>query len=104
MVEKGKPEVLGARDVEWPRAHRHEEAYYGHLVWRLMGCLVLFYTSRVICKGRMTMEEIIFSPKHYWRFVDIEALELKALSQRVDEKVAWTQAELRDWKGQDHIV
>ena len=25
-----------------------EEAYYGHLVLRLMGCLVLFYTSRVI--------------------------------------------------------
>ncbi len=47
---------------------------------RLMGCLVLFYTSRVICKGRMTMEEIIFSLKHYWRFVDSEALELKALS------------------------
>src|SRR4029453_8070472 len=33
-----------------------EEAYYGHLVLRLMGCLVLFYTSRVICKGRLTME------------------------------------------------
>src|SRR5215471_19062713 len=29
-----------------------EEAYYGHVVLRLMGCLVLFYTSRVICKGR----------------------------------------------------
>jgi hypothetical protein len=57
-----------------------EEAYYGHLVLRLMGCLVLFYTSRIICKGRMTMEEIIFSLKHYWRFVDCEALELKALS------------------------
>jgi hypothetical protein len=42
-----------------------EEAYYGHLVLRLMGCLVLFYTSRVICKGRLTMEEIIFSLKHY---------------------------------------
>src|SRR4030095_13126783 len=54
-----------------------EDAYYGHLVLRLMGCLVLFYTSRVICKGRMTMEEIIFSLKHYWRFVDSEALELK---------------------------
>ena len=27
------------------------------------------------------MEEIIFSLKHYWRFVDSEALELKALSQ-----------------------
>jgi hypothetical protein len=63
-----------------------EDAYYGYLVLRLMGCLVLFYTSRVICKGRLTMEEIIFSLKHYWRFVDSEALELKALSQGVDEK------------------
>jgi hypothetical protein len=58
----------------------NENAYYGHLILRLMGCLVLFYTSRIICKGRMTMEEIIFSLKHYWRFVDCEALELKALS------------------------
>jgi hypothetical protein len=65
-----------------------EEAYYGHLVLRLMGCLVLFYTSRVLCKGRLTMEEIIFSLKHYWRFVDCEALELKALSQGADEKAA----------------
>jgi len=66
----------------------NEEAYYGHLVLRLMGCFVLFYTSRVICKGRLTMEEIIFSLKHYWRFVDCEALELQALSQGVDEKAA----------------
>jgi hypothetical protein len=65
-----------------------EDAYYGHLVLRLMGCLVLFYTSRVICKGRLTMEEIIFSLKHYWRFVDSETLELTALSQGVDEKAA----------------
>jgi hypothetical protein len=57
-----------------------EDAYYGHLVLRLMGCFVLFYTSRVICKGALTMEEIIFSLKHYWRFVDSEALELQALS------------------------
>jgi hypothetical protein len=28
-----------------------EDAYYGHLVLRLMGCFVLVYTSRVICKG-----------------------------------------------------
>jgi len=58
---------------------------------RLMGCFVLFYTSRVICKGRLTMdtmEEIIFSLKHYWRFVDSEALELQALSQMRDEKAA----------------
>src|SRR5438874_1732104 len=63
-----------------------EEAYYGHVVLRLMGCLVLFYTSRVICKGRMTMEEIIFSLKHYWRFVDCEAFELKALSSGDGDK------------------
>ncbi len=69
------------------QGHR-EEAYYGHLVLRLMGCFVLFYTSRVICKGRLTMEEIIFSLKHYWRFVDSEALELTALSHGVDEKAA----------------
>jgi hypothetical protein len=65
-----------------------EDAYYGHLVLRLMGCLVLFYTSRVICKGRLTMEEIIFGLKHYWRFVDSEALDLKALSWGADEKAA----------------
>ena len=66
----------------------NEDAYYGHLVLRLMGCLVLFYTSRVICKGQLTMEEILFSLKHYWRFVDCEALELTALSQVVNEKAA----------------
>ena len=67
---------------------QNEDAYYGHLVLRLMGCFVLMYTSRVISKGRLTMEEIIFSLKHYWRFVDSEALELKALSQGVHEKAA----------------
>ena len=56
------------------------DAYYGHLVLRLMGCFVLFCASRVICKGQLTMEEIIFSLKHYWRFVDSAALELQGLS------------------------
>jgi hypothetical protein len=42
------------------------------------------------------MAEIIFSLKHYWRFVDCEVLELKALSQGIDEKAACTQAELND--------
>jgi hypothetical protein len=65
-----------------------EDTYYGHLVLRLIGCFVLLYTSRVICKGRMTMEEILFSLKHYWCFVDCEALELTALSQGVDEEAA----------------
>jgi hypothetical protein len=74
--------ATGARQVY------SEDAYYGHLVLHLMGCLVLFYTSRIICKGRLTMEEIIFSLNHYWRFVSCEALELKALSQGVNEKGA----------------
>jgi hypothetical protein len=34
------------------------------------------------------MEEIIFSLKHYWRFLDSEALELQALSQEVGVKTA----------------
>src|SRR5262249_59693692 len=33
-----------------------EDAYYGHLVLRLMGCFVLFFTSRVMWHGRLTME------------------------------------------------
>jgi hypothetical protein len=65
-----------------------EDAYYGHLVIRLMGCFVLLYTSRVVCQGQLTMEEIIFSLKHYWRFVDSEVLELTALSQGVADKAA----------------
>ena len=65
-----------------------EDAHYGHLVLRLMGCFVLLYTSRVVCQGWLTKEEIIFSLKHYWRFVDFEVFELQALSWRVDEKAA----------------
>jgi hypothetical protein len=40
---------------------QNEDAYYGHLVLRLMGCFVLMYTSRVVCKGQLTMEEILFT-------------------------------------------
>ena len=57
-----------------------EDAYYGHLVLRLIGSLVLFSTSRVSCKGCLTMEDIICSLKHYWRLVALEALGLQALS------------------------
>ena len=34
------------------------------------------------------MEEIIFSRKHYWRFVDSEVFELQALSWGVGEQAA----------------
>jgi hypothetical protein len=52
-----------------------EDAYDGHVVLRLMGCFILFDTTRVICTGELTMEEIVCSLKHYWRVVDSEALE-----------------------------
>jgi hypothetical protein len=65
-----------------------EDAYYGHLGLRLMGSFVLFYTSRVLCKGCLTMEEIIFSLKHYWRLVDLEALGLQALSSGLSGRSA----------------
>lgn len=69
------------------QAH-NEDAYYGHLVLRLMASFVLFYTSRVMCQGHLTMEELIFSLKHYWRFVDLEALELQALSSGISGQAA----------------
>jgi hypothetical protein len=52
-----------------------EDAYYGHLVLRLLAGLVLLYTARILYKGRVTMEAIGFSLKHYWRFLDSERLE-----------------------------
>src|SRR5205807_3755960 len=65
-----------------------EDAYYGHLVLRLMASFVLFYTSRVMCKGRVTMEEIVFRLKHYRRFVDSEAPELQGLSWGTEQSGA----------------
>ena len=57
-----------------------EAAYYGHLVLRLLAGLVLLYTSRVLYKGRVTMEALVFSLKHHWRFLTSETLELQGLS------------------------
>lgn len=57
-----------------------EDAYYGHLVLRLLAALVLFYTARILCKGRVTLEEIVCSLKHYWRFLNSKDLELHGLS------------------------
>jgi hypothetical protein len=57
-----------------------EDAYYGHLVLRLLAGLVLLYTARFCLQGRVTMEAIVFSLKHHWRFLNSEPLELHALS------------------------
>jgi hypothetical protein len=53
-----------------------EDAYYGHLVWRLLAALVLLYTARRLLKGRVTREELVFSLTHHWRFLHSKDLEL----------------------------
>jgi hypothetical protein len=59
---------------------RSENAYYGHLVLRLIASYLLYYTSRVIFKGRVTMEEMVFHLKHHWSSVTCEPLELYGVS------------------------
>jgi hypothetical protein len=59
---------------------RSEDAYYGHFVLRLIAGLALFYTSRFIFKGHVTMEEMVFTLKHYWRTVDYEPFDLYAIA------------------------
>jgi hypothetical protein len=59
-----------------------------HLVLRLLAGLVLLYTARVLCKGRVTMEELLFSLKHHWRFLDSDLLELQGLSWHLRSKTA----------------
>ena len=54
--------------------------YYGHFVLPLMAGFALFYTSRFIFKGHVTMEEIVFTLKHYWRTVDYEPFDLYAIA------------------------
>jgi transposase len=57
-----------------------EDAYYGHLVLRLMASFILYYTSRMLFKGRVTMDEMVFNLKHYWSTVVCEELELYGIS------------------------
>ena len=56
-----------------------EDAYDGHFMLRLIVGFVLFYTSRFIFEGQVTMEEILFTVRHYWIMVDYEPLELYAI-------------------------
>jgi hypothetical protein len=65
-----------------------EDAYYGHLVLRLLAGLVLLYTARFRLQGRVTMEERVCSLKHYGRFLTSEPLELYALSWDLDLETA----------------
>jgi hypothetical protein len=45
-------------------------------------------TSMQCGRHHTTGKSGIFSQKHYWRFMDCETPELKALPQAVDEKAA----------------
>jgi hypothetical protein len=51
-----------------------EDAYDGHLILRLLAGLVLLYTARILCKGRVTLEAIVFSLTHHWRFLNAKNL------------------------------
>jgi len=52
-----------------------DAADYGHLVLRLLAGIVLLYTACILCKGRVTMEAMLFSLKHHWRFLTSDLLE-----------------------------
>jgi hypothetical protein len=52
-----------------------EEASYGHLVLRLLAGLVLFSTTHVLFRGRVTREAIVCSRKHHGRFLTAKDLE-----------------------------
>jgi hypothetical protein len=65
-----------------------EAAYYGHLVWRLWAGIMLLYTTRILCKGRVTMEEMLCRLKHHWRFLNSKLLELPALSWELSLEAA----------------
>jgi hypothetical protein len=43
--------TYGAVAITIAKESDSEDAYYGHLVLRLMGCLVWFYSSWVVCTG-----------------------------------------------------
>jgi len=51
-----------------------EDASYGPLVWRRLASLGLLYTARVLFQGQVTMEEIVFSLTHHWRFLTSKPL------------------------------
>lgn len=60
--------------------HSGEAASYGHLVLRLSAGLILLSTARMLCKEHVTLEELLGSVKHCWRFLDSAQLELQGLS------------------------
>ena len=58
------------------------------MVLRLLAGLALLYTARILCKGHVTMEEIVFSLQHHWRFLNAKNLEFHGLSWDLDLEAA----------------
>jgi hypothetical protein len=65
-----------------------EDAYDGHLVLRLLAGMVLLYTARMVLKGQVTREEMVFSLTHHWRFLNSRTLDLHALSWEISLEAA----------------
>jgi hypothetical protein len=57
-----------------------EAAFYGHPVLGVSAGLILLSTARMLCKGHVTLEELLGSGKHCWRFLGSAQLELQGLS------------------------
>jgi len=53
---------------------QREDASDGHFVLRLMAGLVLLDRAWVVCTGQVTMEGLVFSVKHHWRFLESDML------------------------------
>jgi hypothetical protein len=60
--------------------HLRAGAYYGHLVLRLSAGLILSYTAHILCKERVTMEELLCSVKHCRHFLGSARPEFQGLS------------------------
>ena len=52
-----------------------DDADDGHRVLRWLAGLVLRYTARFCLQGRATMDAIVVSLQHHWRFLNAELLE-----------------------------
>jgi hypothetical protein len=85
MVAKKKQEVLGNRDAVLTDAKGHGPRMPGQATTAQDPHRMQEYTMISSTRGakrQLTMDEIIFSLKHYWRFVESEALELSKYFHR----------------------
>jgi len=65
-----------------------EDVSDGQLIVRLLAGLVLLSTTRMLYTDRVTMEEILCSLTHYWRFLNSQGLALQGRSWTITVEAA----------------